>query len=268
MSEFQRKNLVYEKEDLLVTGEGKYPGYDFYAVAGVRPGKAGVETDAAAAKGRRSPADPGASCHEGKEAMNVLLAIAAFVAVVSTLAVILQRTAVHALLYLIVSFFALAVAMLALGAAFAAALEVVVYAGAILVLFVFVVMMIGSEGPLPGSKAWIGPALLSIVLLGELAYVFVARPGLLAPMAGSRGRFDSSQGRRHGPLRTLCHLRGDSRLPPPLRPRRRLPSRVGAPDDEERKSRRRRRRGLGMNARASSSPSAWPPSFSSSASRA
>ena len=58
MSEFQRKNLVYEKEDLLVNGEGKYPGYDFYAVAGVRPGKAGVETDAAAAKGRRSPVDP------------------------------------------------------------------------------------------------------------------------------------------------------------------------------------------------------------------
>jgi len=117
--------------------------------------------------------------------MNVLLAIAALVAVVSTLAVILQRTAVHALLYLIVSFFALAVAMLALGAAFAAALEVVVYAGAILVLFVFVVMMIGSEGPIPGPGAWIGPALLAIVLLGELAYAFVARPALLAPMAGS-----------------------------------------------------------------------------------
>ncbi len=37
MSEFQRKNLVYEKEDLLVSGEGKYPGYDFYREAGVRP---------------------------------------------------------------------------------------------------------------------------------------------------------------------------------------------------------------------------------------
>ena len=116
--------------------------------------------------------------------MNALLAIAALVAVASTMAMVLQRRAVHALLYLIVSFFALAVAMLSLGAAFAAALEVVVYAGAILVLFVFVVMMIGSEGPVPGPKAWIGPACLSVVLLGELAYAFFAAPGLLAP-AGS-----------------------------------------------------------------------------------
>ena len=84
--------------------------------------------------------------------MNVLLAIAAFVAVVVDTAVVLQRRAVHALLYLIVSFFALAVAMLALGAAFAAALEVVVYAGAILVLFVFVVMMIGRRGPVAGLQ--------------------------------------------------------------------------------------------------------------------
>jgi NADH-quinone oxidoreductase subunit J len=116
--------------------------------------------------------------------VSALLAIAAFVAVASTTAVVLQRRAVHALLYLIVSFFALAVAMLALGAAFAAALEVVVYAGAILVLFVFVVMMIGAEGPIPGPRAWIGPVCLSIVLLGELAYAFLVEPGLLAP-AGS-----------------------------------------------------------------------------------
>lgn len=116
--------------------------------------------------------------------MSSLLAIAAVVAVASTTAVVLQRRAVHALLYLIVSFFSLAVAMLALGAAFAAALEVVVYAGAILVLFVFVVMMIGAEGPPPGVKAWIGPACLSIVLLGELAYAFIAVPGSLAPVGG------------------------------------------------------------------------------------
>ena len=94
--------------------------------------------------------------------MNSLLAGAAVVAVASTIAVVLQRRAVHALLYLIVSFFALAVAMLALGAAFTAALEVVVYAGAILVLFVFVVMMIKSEASAPGPRAWVGPAILSL----------------------------------------------------------------------------------------------------------
>ena len=117
--------------------------------------------------------------------MNSLLAGAAVVAVASTIAVVLQRRAVHALLYLIVSFFALAVAMLALGAAFTAALEVVVYAGAILVLFVFVVMMIGVEGPAPRARAWLGPSILSIVLLGELVYAFVAQPGFLAPRVPS-----------------------------------------------------------------------------------
>ena len=35
MGEYDRKNLVYEKEDLLIDGTGKYPGYNFYRVAGV-----------------------------------------------------------------------------------------------------------------------------------------------------------------------------------------------------------------------------------------
>jgi len=35
MCEYKRQNLVYEKEDLLISGEGKYPGYNFYRVAGL-----------------------------------------------------------------------------------------------------------------------------------------------------------------------------------------------------------------------------------------
>jgi NADH-quinone oxidoreductase subunit J len=116
--------------------------------------------------------------------MSALLVVSALVAVASTIAVVLQRRAIHALLYLIVSYFALAVAMLALGAAFAAALEVVVYAGAILVLFVFVVMMIKPEGAAPRARAWIGPAALSAVLLAELAYAFAAEPSLILPQSG------------------------------------------------------------------------------------
>jgi NADH-quinone oxidoreductase subunit I len=38
MSEFDRQNLVYEKEDLLISGEGKYHGYNFYKVAGLKIG--------------------------------------------------------------------------------------------------------------------------------------------------------------------------------------------------------------------------------------
>ncbi len=38
MSEFNRQNLVYEKEDLLISGQGKYQGYNFWRVAGVQIG--------------------------------------------------------------------------------------------------------------------------------------------------------------------------------------------------------------------------------------
>ncbi len=38
MSEYNRQNLVYEKEDLLISGTGKYPGYNFYRVAGLAVG--------------------------------------------------------------------------------------------------------------------------------------------------------------------------------------------------------------------------------------
>jgi NADH-quinone oxidoreductase subunit I len=38
MSEYNRQNLVYEKEDLLISGEGKYHGYNFYKVAGLSIG--------------------------------------------------------------------------------------------------------------------------------------------------------------------------------------------------------------------------------------
>ncbi|HWF59521.1 MAG TPA: NADH-quinone oxidoreductase subunit NuoI [Nitrospira sp.] len=38
MSEYDRRNLVYEKEDLLISGTGKYPGYNFYRVSGVQIG--------------------------------------------------------------------------------------------------------------------------------------------------------------------------------------------------------------------------------------
>ena len=41
MGEYKRQNLVYEKEDLLISGPGKYPGYNFWRVAGVEIGGKG-----------------------------------------------------------------------------------------------------------------------------------------------------------------------------------------------------------------------------------
>ncbi len=101
----------------------------------------------------------------------VIFYVTAAVAVLSTLLMISRLNAVHGLLYLIVSSLSLAIIFYLLGAPFAAALEVIIYAGAIMILFVFVVMMLnmGHKGVeqerqwlKPGG--WIGPGLLALVL--------------------------------------------------------------------------------------------------------
>jgi len=99
--------------------------------------------------------------------------IAAIIAVIATARVITHTNAVHALLYLVLSLLGVAVAFYTLGAPFAAALEVIVYAGAIMVLFVFVVMMlnlnietINLERRWIQSVDWIAPIVMGIVLLG------------------------------------------------------------------------------------------------------
>ncbi len=110
--------------------------------------------------------------------MNALFYIAACIAVISTLMVIIEINPVHALLYLIVSLLSIALIFLLLGAHFAAALEVIIYAGAIMVLFVFVVMMLNlgprsreEERRWAPARVWLGPLLLSAALLAELVYV-------------------------------------------------------------------------------------------------
>lgn len=114
---------------------------------------------------------------------DVLFYIAAVVSIVATLRVITHLHAVHALLYLVVSLLAVALIFYLLGAAFAAALEIIIYAGAIMVLFVFVMMLL-NQGPstvqqerqwlAPGM--WVGPVALAIVLLAEVAFIIASTP--------------------------------------------------------------------------------------------
>lgn len=72
--------------------------------------------------------------------------ICGLIAILATLRVITHTNPVHALLYLIISLLAISGVFFSLGAYFAGALEIIVYAGAIMVLFVFVVMMLNLGG--------------------------------------------------------------------------------------------------------------------------
>ncbi len=105
------------------------------------------------------------------------------IALIASIMVITNKNAVHALLYLVVSLLALAMCFYLLGAPFAAALQIIVYAGAIMVLFVFALMLfnINSDDIKRESKwlqwqGWVGPALLVLVLLFEITYLLQFHP--------------------------------------------------------------------------------------------
>ena len=86
----------------------------------------------------------------------VLFYIAGAVALVATILAVTRSNAAHALIYLIVSLLAVAVMFFLMGAPFAAALEIVIYAGAIMVLFLFVIMLLNLD-ELPLDRCHVAP---------------------------------------------------------------------------------------------------------------
>ena len=107
-----------------------------------------------------------------------LFYLAATIAVVSTILALTRYNATHALIYLIISLLSSAIIFYLLGAPFAAVLEVVIYAGAIMVLFVFVVMMLNLGAPgieqemvWQKPRMWALPSLLTLILFFEIIYV-------------------------------------------------------------------------------------------------
>ncbi len=104
------------------------------------------------------------------------------VALIASLLVILQRNVVHALIYLVLSLLAVAVVFFTLGAPFVAVLEAIVYAGAIMVLFLFVVMMLNlgqasreQERSWLPPRIWIAPSILAAALFVQLVLVLPAQ---------------------------------------------------------------------------------------------
>jgi NADH-quinone oxidoreductase subunit J len=107
--------------------------------------------------------------------MSLLFYISSIVAIAATIMVITRYHPIHALLYLVVSFLAVAMIFLSVGAPFVAVLEIILYAGAIIVLLIFVVMMLNlgtdtaqQEKQWLQPKVWVGPSVLALILLGEM----------------------------------------------------------------------------------------------------
>jgi NADH-quinone oxidoreductase subunit J len=122
--------------------------------------------------------------------MELTFYIAGAVAVISTVIMLTRLNLVHALLYMIVSLLGVAVDFFVLGAPFAAALEAIVYAGAIMVLFVFVVMMLNigrhaaeTEKQWLTPGIWAGPVILASILLIEVVYLARGRSAGLGASA-------------------------------------------------------------------------------------
>lgn len=108
------------------------------------------------------------------------------VAVASALAMVFSRNAVYAALYLILNFSTIAVFYLLLNAAFISLVQVTVYAGAIMVLFLFVIMLLGAEQTGRAPAAWwmqpLGLGLGAILLAEALYIIFTQSAGM--PTAG------------------------------------------------------------------------------------
>jgi len=112
--------------------------------------------------------------------MDVLFYICAALAVLAALNVVLQRTPVYSALSLIVVMCALAVVYLLLDAEFMAVIQVIVYAGAVMVLFVFVIMLLNAGRETPGQHSqlarWLGVPLVAALLLEVLTVVWTQFP--------------------------------------------------------------------------------------------
>jgi NADH-quinone oxidoreductase subunit J len=121
----------------------------------------------------------------------LLFLLFAAIAVAASLMVVLGRNPMHSVLLLIVSFGALAAIYVGLDAPFAAVVQIIIYAGAIMVLFLFVVMLLnahtedeGTAGPRPAGKPLVAGVAVAAVLVLELAWALARTRGTVGRTGG------------------------------------------------------------------------------------
>jgi NADH-quinone oxidoreductase subunit J len=117
----------------------------------------------------------------------VLFLILASFAILTAISMLVSKNAVHAALFLVLNFFTAAVLYLLLDAPFIAMVQVTVYAGAIMVLFLFVIMLLGAEQAGQGeSIRWQIPAaiIFGVGLIAEFIVIILTRSGNLGAGVG------------------------------------------------------------------------------------
>ena len=108
-------------------------------------------------------------------AQQIIFGVAALLTLVSAVMVVVNRHPVHSALYLVLTFMGLSIFFLQLQAPFLAAVQIIVYAGAIMVLFMFVIMLLGEDKVLPTERSigvtWpfiVGAVLIMAAQIGYL----------------------------------------------------------------------------------------------------
>ncbi len=122
----------------------------------------------------------------------ILFLVLALAAVASAVGMLLSRNTIYAALLLILNFGAIAILYLILGAPFIALAQITVYAGAIMVLFLFVIMLLGAERSVhQETLRWQRPlaVILGVVMLAEAAYILVFKGGAQPPLPAPPANF-------------------------------------------------------------------------------
>ena len=126
----------------------------------------------------------------------ILFVVLATSAILSALGLLLSRSAIYAALFLVLNFACVAIFYLMLGAPFIALTQITVYAGAIMVLFLFVIMLLGAE-KLPAAKAipWQRPLAiaLSAVLLLEAVFLLFQRVQMTTNLSQPEAQVNSME---------------------------------------------------------------------------
>jgi NADH-quinone oxidoreductase subunit J len=139
----------------------------------------------------------------------IFFIITALMAIISSLFMVTRKNPVHSALWMVVTFFAMAVIYLLLNAQFIAVAQVMVYAGAIMMLILFVIMMVQMEKDdkseadqaRRSSKSRIAGALITLILFGEMLFGF-----LFYRMTGKAGDYAPDMVQATGNVKTVGSL--------------------------------------------------------------